>query len=373
MSTKSETGKKLAKPILGKIFRSATQDRQAASEKIANQLRESIQKVKNNASSYADNAYIDAIVNKGIKQFPNAKASLKKYEEFKKNNYDKELKDIKKFYGKDITPDEINDSMSQRAFHYIFKPENPDWAYVTPHITSRSRAQIRRNVNKKVQERVDKEIQGIQNHYKDLAERYNRMYPQRNGIRNKFNNLLDKGAEWGVRNPKAFDILELGSVGLAGASMIGTGYLYGNNPEESKAQKNKVQKTNENTQTLKYGFNTDNKGNVNFYNGNKQFSDYIQDSGGTIYNRQGQVIGSIGDPIAMHASGYDNIFDYNAAQAGIQPEQVAAVQQALGVTPDGKWGARTQAAYEQAMNNISSRYNPNSLFSIYQRKMQFGY
>ena len=175
----------------------------------------------------------------------------------------------------------------------------------------------------------------------------------------------------------------LGALGLGAYSALTSGV-----PEQSEQSKQSEQSQSKYRYTSNNGweknedgkwspqqkeFGIDRNGNVNYYDGQNWVSDYIQDSDGTIYNRQGQVIGSMIDPIGMHASGYDNIFDYNAAQAGIQPEQVAAVQQALGVIPDGKWGARTQAAYEQAMNNIGSQYDPNSLFSIYQRKMQYGY
>lgn len=75
-----------------------------------------------------------------------------------------------------------------------------------------------------------------------------------------------------------------------------------------------------------------------------------------------------------HNSGYDSVFDYRAAQAGFNsPEQVKALQQQLGVTADGKWGQQTQDAYEKAAQVWAQQYDPNSLFSIYQRKMQFGY
>ena len=99
-------------------------------------------------------------------------------------------------------------------------------------------------------------------------------------------------------------------------------------------------------------FGVDRNGNTNYYDGRNWVSDYIQGSDGTIYNRQGQVIGSIGDPTAMRASGYDNIFDYNASKVlgpNVTPEQVAVIQQHLGVDADGKWGARTQAAYDAYM------------------------
>lgn len=201
----------------------------------------------------------------------------------------------------------------------------------------------------------------IQN-VKKLAERYNRMYP-------KFSPL---GA--------AYIAGGIGGTGLLGGMVYNA--LTSGVPEQSEQSQSKYRYTSNNgwekNEDGKWSpqqkeFGIDRNGNVNYYDGQNWVSDYIQDSNGTIYNRQGQAIGSVVDPIAMHASGYDNIFDYNAAQAGIQPEQVAAVQQALGVIPDGKWGARTQAGYEQAMNNIGSQYDPNSLFSVYQRKMQYGY
>lgn len=172
----------------------------------------------------------------------------------------------------------------------------------------------------------------------------------------------------------------LGALGLGAYSALTSGVPEQSKQSEQSQSKYRYTSNNgwEKNENGKWSpqqkeFGIDRNGNVNYYDGQNWVSDYIQDSNGTIYNRQGQVIGSMADPIDMHASGYDNVFDYNAAQAGIQPEQVAAVQQALGVVPDGKWGARTQAAYEQAMNNMGSWYDPNSLFSIYQRKMQYGY
>lgn len=204
-------------------------------------------------------------------------------------------------------------------------------------------------------------IQNVENAEK-LAERFNRKYPE----------FSPKGA--------AYIAGGIGGTGLLGGMVYNA--LTSGVPEQSEQSQSKYRYTSNNgwekNEDGKWSpqqkeFGIDRNGNVNYYDGQNWVSDYIQDSDGTIYNRQGQVIGSMIDPIYMNASGYDNIFDYNAAQAGIQPEQVAAVQQALGVIPDGKWGARTQAAYEQAMNNIGSWYDPNSLFSIYQRKMQYGY
>ena len=217
-------------------------------------------------------------------------------------------------------------------------------------------------INKEVASTLRKNrIQNVENVEK-LAERFNRMYPE----------FSPKGA--------AYIAGGIGGTGLLGGMVYNA--LTSRVPEQSEQSQSKYRYTSNNgwekNENGKWSpqqkeFGIDRNGNVNYYDGQIWVSDYIQDSNGTIYNRQGQVIGNMIDPIYMHASGYDNIFDYNAAQAGIQPEQVAAVQQALGVIPDGKWGARTQAAYEQAMNNIGSWYDPNSLFSIYQRKMQYGY
>lgn len=96
-------------------------------------------------------------------------------------------------------------------------------------------------------------------------------------------------------------------------------------------------------------FGVDRNGHVNYYDGSNWVSDYIQSSDGTVFNRQGQVIGQSIDPSQMRQAGYSNIFDYQAfADTGsrLTPEQVAAVQQHIGVDADGKWGARTSAAYK---------------------------
>lgn len=206
------------------------------------------------------------------------------------------------------------------------------------------------------------------------------------GARENFTRTKEQVTQDALRRVRNRGIKRFSTVNILGALGLGTyDTLTSEVPEQSKQSKQSQSKYRytsnngwEKNEDGKWSpqqkeFGIDRNGNVNYYDGQNWVSDYIQDSDGTIYNRQGQVIGSMIDPIYMHASGYDNIFDYNAAQAGIQPEQVAAVQQALGVIPDGKWGARTQAAYEQAMNNIGSQYDPNSLFSIYQRKMQYGY
>lgn len=122
-----------------------------------------------------------------------------------------------------------------------------------------------------------------------------------------------------------------------------------------------------NPQQNEFGKDKDN--NVNYYDGQNWIPDYIQGSDGTVYNSQGEIIGSAGDLDTMHNAGYNNIFDYNAAQAlgrQVTPEQVAAIQQMLGVTADGKWGARTQAAFENASTNSPLKFDSKDrLYTIY--------
>ena len=80
------------------------------------------------------------------------------------------------------------------------------------------------------------------------------------------------------------------------------------------------------------------------------------------------------DTMEARSNGYDSVFDYRAAKAGYNnPEDIKQLQKELGINADGKWGKQTQDAFDRAIKNSSYQYDPNSLFSIYQRKMQFGY
>lgn len=183
----------------------------------------------------------------------------------------------------------------------------------------------------------------------------------------------------------------LKTTGLVGGLGTGTYLVI---PRDSSKQSVKQQKPSQykydqnngwqeyNEQTGQYedqkpGFGVDRFGNTNYYNGSDWLSpdQYIQGSNGYVYDRAtGQIIGTVDDTMEARNSGYDNVFDYRAAQAGFSsPEQVKALQQQLGVTADGKWGQQTQNAYERAAQVWAQQYDPNSLFSIYQRKMQYGY
>lgn len=145
-------------------------------------------------------------------------------------------------------------------------------------------------------------------------------------------------------------------------------------------QNNGWQEYNEQTgqyEAQKPGFGIDRFGNTNYYNGSDWLNpdQYIQGSNGYVYDKAtGQIIGNSDDMLEARNSGYNNIFDWRAAQAGFNsPEQVKALQQQLGITADGKWGQQTQNAYEKVAQALAQQYDPSSLFSIYQKKLQLGY
>ena len=118
-------------------------------------------------------------------------------------------------------------------------------------------------------------------------------------------------------------------------------------------------------QTKEYGL--DRFHNINYYDGANWVSDYKQGSDGSIYDSSGQVIGQAIDPKDLAQSGYSNVFDYNAHQAGIDPNQVTAVQQALQQlgynigAVDGKFGGRTATALQDALKNNNNK----QLFASY--------
>lgn len=108
-------------------------------------------------------------------------------------------------------------------------------------------------------------------------------------------------------------------------------------------------------------FGVDRFGNTNFYDADtgQWYSDYIQGSDGSVYDRQGNLLGNV-----LPNGG--NFFDYNAQQiakqlgkSSLSPAEIMALQQQLGVTPDGLIGART-------LNAIAKQSgNPENYFTIY--------
>lgn len=149
-------------------------------------------------------------------------------------------------------------------------------------------------------------------------------------------------------------------------------YMY--NPNNGWQEWNQETGQYENQQQ---GFGIDRYGNTNYYDGTNWLTpdQYLQGSNGYIYNKQtGQIIGTADDTMEAHNSGYDSVFDYRAAKAGYNsPEAIKQLQEKLGINADGKWGQQTQDAFNKTVSNWTQQYDPNSLFSIYQRKMQFGY
>ena len=223
-------------------------------------------------------------------------------------------------------------------------------------------------INKEVESTLRKDrIQNIKNVEK-LAERYNRMYPKSS----------PKGA--------AYIAGGIGGTGLLGGMVYNA--LTSGVPEQSKQPQSKYRYTSNNgwqklnQETGQYEnqqreFGIDRYGNTNYYDGTNWLTpdQYVQGSNGYIYDNQtGQIIGMADDTMEARSNGYDSVFDYRAAKAGYNnPEDIKQLQKELGINADGKWGKQTQDAFDRAIKNWAYQYDPNSLFSIYQRKTQFGY
>ena len=223
-------------------------------------------------------------------------------------------------------------------------------------------------INKEVESTLRKDrIQNIEN-VKKLEERYNRMYPE----------FSPKGA--------AYIAGGIGGTGLLGGMVYNA--LTSGVPEQSKQPQSKYRYTSNNgwqklnQETGQYEnqqreFGIDRYGNTNYYDGTNWLTpdQYTQGSNGYIYDNQtGQIIGMADDTMEARSNGYDSVFDYRAAKAGYNnPEDIKQLQKELGINVDGKWGKQTQDAFDRAIKNWAYQYDPNSLFSIYQRKTQFGY
>lgn len=223
-------------------------------------------------------------------------------------------------------------------------------------------------INKEVESTLRKDrIRNIENVEK-LAERYNRMYPE----------FSPKGA--------AYIAGGIGGIGLLGGTVYNA--LTSGVPEQSKQPQSKYRYTSNNgwqklnQETGQYEnqqreFGIDRYGNTNYYDGTNWLTpdQYVQGSNGYIYDNQtGQIIGMADDTMEARSNGYNSVFDYRAAKAGYNnPEDIKQLQKELGINVDGKWGKQTQDAFDRAIKNWAYQYDPNSLFSIYQRKTQFGY
>lgn len=85
----------------------------------------------------------------------------------------------------------------------------------------------------------------------------------------------------------------------------------------------------------------------------------IQNSDGTLFINGQQFDDR--DKAAAAAAGFDNVFDYKAARAGLSSrEEVAELQRQLGLKPDGLFGINTEKAYYDYM-----RSNPQEVADQY--------
>lgn len=211
------------------------------------------------------------------------------------------------------------------------------------------------------------------------------------GARENLSRTKQQVTQEALRRVRNKGIKRLSTVGTLGALGLGTYSAFSGSPASTNVAEETPQQymydpnkgwQEYNQETGQYedqqqGFGVDRFGNTNYYDGSNWLTpdQYLQGSNGYIYNKQtGQIVGTADDTMEAHNSGYDNVFDYRAAKAGYDsPEAVKELQQKLGINADGKWGQQTQDAFDKVAQTWASQYDPNSLFSIYQRKMQFGY
>ena len=162
-----------------------------------------------------------------------------------------------------------------------------------------------------------------------------------------FSRLKDNGV---VNFVKKHPTSSLAALNLAGWG-LGAGLALSNRQGEEPDTTVDAADTQQ-TQEDSPGFVIGEDGTPYYYNGSNYATDFIQGSDGNIYSSQGELLGNVGNDARL--AGYDDVFDYNAAKAGIDPSQVAAIQQLLGVNVDGKWGARTQAAYQNVLRQMQA-------------------
>lgn len=173
-----------------------------------------------------------------------------------------------------------------------------------------------------------------------------RLVPKGESVGQKiFSKLKDNRV---VNFVKKHPTLSFGALNLAGWG-LGAGLAASDRKEENPENTNA---TTSQKQADSPGFVIGEDGTPYYYNGSNYVNDFIQGSDGNIYSSQGELLGNVGNDARL--AGYSDIFDYNAAKAGVDPSQVAAIQKMLGVNVDGKWGARTQAAYQNVLRQIQA-------------------
>lgn len=169
-------------------------------------------------------------------------------------------------------------------------------------------------------------------------------------LKSRYRKNVARKVQNAVFNNKAVKFVRKHPI-LTGTALAGAG-IYNGLSDSDDIDEQSVNSSDNTNPSDQVGLVIDQNGSPYYYDGTNYISDFIQGSDGNIYSQEGQLLGNIGAD--MNAAGYNNIFDYNAAQRGIDPSQVAAIQSMLGVTPDGKWGAKTQAAFQTIMQQLDN-------------------
>lgn len=377
--------KKLIKPVITKFVGSSSNqaERKLAEERLGKQLQETIQNITNKKSSYEQDLVLDKMVNAAIKQRvgrskTKAKPFLDKYKEFK-DTQKESLENLYKREGETVNGEQL----ANHAFGHIFDPGN-EKAMIIPLIKKRTRSLIKKNASKSAQQRIENEIASARNIYDSELARLAELYPNQKGI---FKNAWDKAVDWTVKNPKAFKAIETGTYTLP---FLGGAYgIYStlsDDPQETaKKAKKKMnlgssskyrwtpegwqQNVNGNWVDQTSGYGVDRFGNTNFYDEQTgtwlKPGQYYQSSNGLVFTSDGnrQIGYNTGADAAQAADMGTNIFDYYAQSHGFSPQdtkRIKMLQQALGVSTDGKWGQQTENAY-----NAAIAANPN-FFTVMQ-------
>lgn len=365
MGQKSEfVSKYLLKPIIRNVLKPGLRsaDRQFfANNKLQAQLEDKLIQAGLRREANKSQAFVDKYVGSQIARFAKGspEKTVERVAQYKK--FRKTFPKLREAYTEKIEPNasnqEVNKALANMGRSSAFADgEN---AILGSNITQKELAKLDKYASRVADSKLAQEQQAAQNYYNEVLGRYNRMVARKQP--------LNRAKMWINENPK----MVTGAL-IGGSIPLSAGVLYkiATEPQEKQSKQQPEQQYNKwiPVQGSEFYQNGD---KYIYSTNNNTYDDYLQDSDGTIYSRSGEVLGNVVDPIALSSSGYNNIFDYNAAQAGIDPSQVAQLQQELGITADGKFGAQTQLALQEASKNWAKQFDPNSLVAIYQRNHLF--
>lgn len=364
MGNKSGFLGNVLRPVIKSVFKPGLRsvDRQIfANNKLQAQLENKLIQAGLRREANKTQALVDKYVGSQIaglaKGSPEQTAKrVAQYKEFRKT-----LPKLREAYSEKIEPNASNQEIN-RALANIGRSSafaDGENAIIGRNITQKELAKLDKYASRVADRKLAQEQQMAQNYYDEVLGRYNRMVARKQP--------LNRAKMWINENPKMVAGALIGGSIPLGASML---YKIATEPQEQQSKQQSKQQQNKWTPVQGSEF-YQNGDKYIYSTNNHTYDDYLQDSDGTIYSRSGEVLGNIADPIALSSSGYNNIFDYNAAQAGIDPSQVAKLQQELGINADGKFGAQTQLALQEASKNWARQFDPNSLVAIYQRNHLF--